>query len=75
MAIILDVILKSKNMPTLVSTEAPEDRTEDLREVAIARASPIHVEAGPSGTKPVELAKESLVEKPTSPMPEGILSR
>jgi hypothetical protein len=71
MASVLDAVLKSTKMPNLVSTEAPKDKTKDLREVAVARASPIHVEAGPSRTKPVELAKESLAEKPTSPMPEA----
>jgi hypothetical protein len=42
-----------------------------IREVAAATASSIHVEAGPSGAKPVELAKESLSKKPTSPIPEA----
>jgi hypothetical protein len=34
-------------------------------------ASSIHVEAGPPGATPVELVKESLLEKPTSPSPEA----
>jgi hypothetical protein len=68
---VLDAILKSMKMPTPISTKAPEDKIEDLKEVAAASTSPIHVEAGPSGTKPVELAKESLLEKPTSPKPEA----
>jgi hypothetical protein len=71
MASVLDSILKSTKMPTPVSNEAPEDKIEDLREVATASASPIHVEAGPSRTKPVELVKESLLEKPTSPIPKA----
>jgi hypothetical protein len=71
LASVLDAVLKSTKMPTPVSTEAPEGKTEDSREVAVARASPIHVEVGPVGTKLVELAKESLAEKPTSPMPEA----
>jgi hypothetical protein len=70
MASVLDAVLKSTKMPTPISTEAPEDKTKDLREVAAASASPIHVEVGPSGTKPVELGKESLAEKP-SPIPEA----
>jgi hypothetical protein len=73
MASVLDAVLKSTKMPTPVSTEAPEDKSEYLREVTVASASPIHVEAGPSGTKPVELAKESLLEKLTSPIPEHLL--
>jgi hypothetical protein len=71
MASILDTVLKSTKMSTLVSTEASKDKIEDLREVAIVRASPIRVEAGPSGTKPVELAEESLPEKLTSPIPKA----
>jgi hypothetical protein len=58
-------------MPTLVSAEAPEDKIEGLREVAAASVSPIHVEVGPSGTKPVEIAKGSLPKKPTSPILEA----
>jgi hypothetical protein len=71
MASVLDAILKSTKMTMPASTEAPEDKTEDLREVATASASPIHVDVGPLGTKQVELAKESLPEKPTSHIPEA----
>jgi hypothetical protein len=71
MSSVLDAVLKSLKMPTPITTEASEDKIEDLREVAAANASLIHVEAGPSGTKPVELVKESLPEKPTSPLPEA----
>jgi hypothetical protein len=71
MASVLDAVLKSMKMTTPVSTEAPNDKIEDLREVAAASASPIHIEAGPLETKPVELAKESLLGKPTSPIPEA----
>jgi hypothetical protein len=70
MASVLDDVLKSTKMPTLVSTEAPEYKIEDLREVTAASASPIYVEARPSGTKSVELAKESLPKKQTSTIPE-----
>jgi hypothetical protein len=56
---VLDAILKYTKMPTHVSTEAPKDKIGDLREVVVASASPIHVEVGPSGTKPIELAEES----------------
>jgi hypothetical protein len=70
-ASVLDVVLKSTKRPTHVTIEASKDKIEDLREVTAASASPIHVEAGPSGTKPVEMAKESLSEKPTSPIPEA----
>jgi hypothetical protein len=38
--------------------------------VAAASASPTYPEAGPSGSKPVEQAKESLLKKLTSPIPE-----
>jgi pyruvate/2-oxoglutarate dehydrogenase complex dihydrolipoamide acyltransferase (E2) component len=71
MASVLDAVLKSTKMPTLVSTEALKDKIEDLREVAAASTSPVHVEAGPSGTKPVEMAKESLPKKPTLPILEA----
>jgi hypothetical protein len=71
MTSVLDAVLKSTKMPTPITTEASEDKIEDLREVVVASASPIHVEAGPLGTKPVELVKESLSEKPTSPLPEA----
>jgi hypothetical protein len=71
MASVLDVVLKSTKMPTPVTTKAFDDKIEDVREVVTANASPIHVEAGPLGAKPVELAKESLPEKPTSPIPEA----
>jgi hypothetical protein len=71
MASVLDAVLTSTKMPTPITTEAPEDKIEDIREVAATSASSIHVEVGHSGTKPVELAKESLSEKPTSPIPEA----
>jgi hypothetical protein len=71
MASVLDAVLKSTKMPTPVTTEAFEDKIEDLREVAATSDSPIHVEAGPSGTKPVELAKECLPKKTTPPLPEA----
>jgi hypothetical protein len=70
MTSVLDVVLKSMKMSTPAYTEAFEDKIEDLREEIAASASPIHAEAGPSGTKSVELAKESLPEKLTSPIPE-----
>jgi hypothetical protein len=71
MTSVLDAVLKSTKMPTPISTEASEDKIEDLREVTTASASPIHVEAGPLGTKPVELAKESIPEKLTSSIPKA----
>jgi hypothetical protein len=71
MTSVLDAVLKSTKMPTPVTTKASEEKIEDLREVAAASASSIHIEAGPSRAKPVELAKESLLEKPTSPIPEA----
>jgi hypothetical protein len=66
MTSVLDVVLKST-----AYAEASDEKIEDVREVALASASSIHVEAGPSGAAPVELVKESLPEKPTSPAPEA----
>jgi hypothetical protein len=71
MTSVLDATLKSTKMLTPFTTEASDDNIEDVREVVAASASPIHVEAGPSGAKPVELAKESPPEKPTSPIPDA----
>jgi hypothetical protein len=51
--------------------EASNEKIEDVREVAAASASYIHAEAGPSGAALVELVKESLLEKPTSHVPEA----
>jgi hypothetical protein len=45
MASVLDAVLKSTKIPTPASTEAPKDKTEDLREVSTTSASPTHVEA------------------------------
>jgi hypothetical protein len=71
MASVLDDLFKSTKIPTLATSEASDNKIEDTREVAAASASPIHVEAEPLGAKPVELAKESISEKPTSPIPEA----
>jgi hypothetical protein len=71
MASVLDVILKSTKMPTPTTVEASDDKIEDVREVVAASTSSIHVEAGPSGAKPVELVENSLPEKPTSPIHEA----
>jgi hypothetical protein len=71
MASVLDTVLKSTKIPTPASTEAPEDKAEDLREVPTTSASPTHIEAKTSGVKPAELAKESLHEKPTLLAPEA----
>jgi hypothetical protein len=71
MASILGAVLKSTKMPTPVSTEASEDKIEGLGEIAAASASPTCAEAGPSGSKPVEQAKESLSEELTSPIPKA----
>jgi hypothetical protein len=58
-------------LPAPATTEVSDDKIEDAREVAAASASPAHVEAGPSGAMPVELVKESILEKPMSPAPEA----
>jgi hypothetical protein len=71
MASVLDYVLKSMKMPTPATAEASDDKIEDVREVAAASASSIHVEVGPLGAKPIELVEESLPEKPTSPIPEA----
>jgi hypothetical protein len=68
---VLDVVLKSTKISTPTSTEAPEDKAEDLREVPTASASLTHIEAETLGAKPAELAKESLHEKLTLPNPEA----
>jgi hypothetical protein len=70
MASVLDAVLKSTKMSAPVTTEASDDKIEDVMEMVAASASSIHVEAGPFGATPVELVKESLPEKPTSPAPE-----
>jgi hypothetical protein len=70
MASVLDAVLQSTKLPSPATTEVSDDKIEDAREVATTSASPIHVEAGPSRAAPVELVKESLLEKPTSPIPE-----
>jgi hypothetical protein len=71
MASVLDVVLKSTKTPTFTSAEASNEKIEDVKEVAAASASSIHIEAGPSGAMPAELVKESLPEKPTSPVSEA----
>jgi hypothetical protein len=71
MANILDVVLKSTKTPTFTSTEASDEKIEDVKEVAAASASSIHIEAGPLRAMQAELVKESLPEKPTSPVSEA----
>jgi hypothetical protein len=71
MASVLDAILQSTKLPAPATAEVSDDKIEDAREVAAASASPIHVEAGPSGATLVELVKENLPEKPTSPTPDA----
>jgi hypothetical protein len=73
MASILDAVMKSTKMPTPISTKASEDKISELRGVAATSASPICVDVGHSGSKPVEQAKEILPEKLTSPIPVGHL--
>ena len=70
-ASVLDAVLKSSKVPTPASTKASEDKIEELGEVAVAIACPTCVEAGPSGTKPVEQEKEGLPEKLTMLIPEA----
>jgi hypothetical protein len=66
MVSVLGVVLKSTNIPTPASTEAPKDNVEESREVPTASASSTHAEAETSGAKPAELGKE----KSTLPTPE-----
>jgi hypothetical protein len=71
MASVLDVVLKSTKIPTPASIEAPEEKTEDLKEVSTASVSPTHIEVETSRAKPAELAKESLHGKSALPAPEA----
>jgi hypothetical protein len=57
MASVLDVVLQSTKLPAPATTEVSDDKIEDTREVAAASASPVQVEAGPSGANPVEQVK------------------
>jgi hypothetical protein len=57
MASVLDVVLQSTKLPAPATTEVSDDKIEDAREVAVASASLVHVEAGPSGANPVEQVK------------------
>jgi hypothetical protein len=63
MGSVLDAILKSTKMPTPVTTEASDDKIEDVREVAAASASSIHIKARPLGATPTELVKEIFPKK------------
>jgi hypothetical protein len=71
MASVLDVVLKSSKVPTPASTKASEDKFEELGGAVAASASPAYAEAGPSGIKPIEKAKEDLPEKLTLPIFEA----
>jgi hypothetical protein len=64
MASVLDVVLKSTKTPTFTSAEASNKKIEDVKEVAAASASSIHIEAGPLGATPAKLMKESLQKRP-----------
>jgi hypothetical protein len=70
MASILDVVLKSTNIPTPASIEAPKDNVEESREVPTTNASPTYTEAEASRIKLAELAEESLPKEPTLPTPK-----
>jgi hypothetical protein len=63
---VLDVVMKSSKVLTPASTKSSENKIEELGEVVVASASPTYAEAGPSGTKLVEQAKEGLPEKLSS---------
>jgi hypothetical protein len=69
MASVLDAVLESMKTPTPASAEASGKKIEDAGKVVTASASSIHVEAGPSRAVLVKLVGESLLEKPTSPVP------
>jgi hypothetical protein len=71
MASVLDAVLQSTKLPTPATAEVSDEKIEDAREVATASASPIHAEAKSSGATPVDLAKENLLEKPTTLVPEA----
>jgi hypothetical protein len=67
----LDAVLESTKMPTPATTEASDEKVEDVRDVTATSASFIHAKVGPSGAAPVELVKENVPEKPTAPIPEA----
>jgi hypothetical protein len=71
MASILDAILESVKTPTPASTEASGEKIEDAREAVTASASSVHAETGSSEAAPVKLVGESLLEKPTTSVPEA----
>jgi hypothetical protein len=69
MASVLDAVLKSSKVPTPFSKKASKDNIENLVATA-SSTSPTYAEAGPSGSKPMEQAKESIPEELTSSIPE-----
>ena len=70
MTSVLHVVLESVKTPA--SAEASGGKIEDVKEVVTASASSVHVEAGPLEVVPVNLVGESLLEKPTSPVPNAL---
>jgi hypothetical protein len=68
---VLDVVLESTRTPTPASAEGSGEKIEDARGVVSTSASSVHAEAGPSKATPVNLVGESLLEKPTTPVPEA----
>jgi hypothetical protein len=62
MTSVLDAVLESTKMPTPAITETSDDKIEDLMEVTAPSASPIRVEAGPLGAKPVEVTYNILFD-------------
>jgi hypothetical protein len=71
MASVLDVVLESMKMPTLVCTKTSGGKTEGAREVVTTSTSSAHAEAGCSETAPVKLMGERLLGKPMTPTPEA----
>jgi hypothetical protein len=82
MASVLDAVLKPSKFATPVPTKVSEDKAEELEEVVTARSTPGCVEAtppcaeaGPSETRPIEQAEESLPEKLMLRTPEAMSTK
>ena len=69
MASVLEVVLESVKMPPPSIAEASRSKGEDVIEM-ITASTFAHAEAGPSETALENLAKKSLLEKPSAPVPE-----
>jgi hypothetical protein len=71
MASVLDAVLESTKVPSPASAEASSGKTKDVKEAIAASAAIALTEAGPSETRPIELAEESAPEGSKHPAPEA----